>query len=122
MTQYWVSQVVTSLGFVTVWDRKFQIKNFCNSKNLCEYCCFFVFDFLCQTVPIPPDQNMLIPLDQNVSILLVSNLYNENIGTFWYRKLCRKPWYSLESLLIFVYVFLDPNCPNTPNIHTTLVV
>ena len=122
MTQYWVSQVVTSLGFVTVWDRKFQIKNCCNSKNLCEYCCFFVFDFLRQTVSIPPDQNMLIPLDQNVSILLVSTLYNENIGTVWYRKLCRKPWYSLEPLLIFVYVVLDPNCPNTPNIHTTLVV
>ena len=33
---------------------------------------------------MPPDENMSIPLDHNVSILLVSNMYNWNIRTFYY--------------------------------------
>lgn len=36
------------------------------------------------------EQNVQISLDQNVSILLVSNMYDGNIGTFWYEVLCMK--------------------------------
>ena len=28
--------------------------------------------------------------DQNMFILLISNTYNENIQTFWFKKLCMK--------------------------------
>ena len=48
------------------------------SMNIGEFSCVIVL----------PDQNLSIPLDQNVSILLVNNMYNGNIETFWHRKLC----------------------------------
>ena len=39
---------------------------------------------------------------QTVLILLVKNMYNENIGTFWYRKLCMKTSMSVWILLILL--------------------
>ena len=77
-----------------------------NSKNLFKYCRFFVCDFLRQTVSLPPDQNFLIPSDKYVSILLKSNIYNWNIGTFWRRKLCNKTWYSSRYLWILLIFLL----------------
>ena len=43
-------------------------------------------------------QNVLIPLDHNVSILLVSNMYNGNIRAFLYRKLCLETWCGSKPL------------------------
>ena len=77
----WVSQAVSSLGFETVWDRKLFMKSWYNSKNLYEYCWFYICCFLCQTVSIPPNENVSISSDQYVCLLLVSNIYNGNIGT-----------------------------------------
>ena len=77
----------------------------------------FVFHFLCQTVSIPPDQNVSIPSDQNVSTPLGSNMYNENIGTFWHRTLCMKAscsWKSLGILLTFLDDFGAQNVPISP--------
>ena len=68
-------------------------------------CQLFVCDFLCQTVPTPQDQNVLIPPYQNMSTLLVSNMYHGNIGTFLHIKLCIKSWYSSKSLWILM-IFL----------------
>ena len=51
MTKTWFSQVVSSFdsihnrNFDTVCHRKLLIKSWYNSKNLCEYCRFFLFDF-----------------------------------------------------------------------------
>ena len=44
----------------------------------------FFFHFLCVifSSSIPPDLNFLIPSDQNVLYLFVSNLYNEILGQF----------------------------------------
>lgn len=53
----------------------------------------FVCEFLCQTVPIASDQNLLIRF--------VSNMYNGNIGTFWHRKLCMKTWYQSTKKIDF---------------------
>ena len=39
---------------------------------------------------------------QNKSTLLVSNMHNGNIETFWHRKLYIKTWYSLKSLWILL--------------------
>ena len=52
-------------------------------------------DFLYQTVPILTDQNVSIPSDQNILILFLSNMYNGNIKTFWFRQRCMKIWYNL---------------------------
>ena len=51
------------------------MKNWYYSKNIFQYCLFFVCDFLYQTAPIPPDQNVLILSDQNDLVLLVNNIY-----------------------------------------------
>ena len=68
-------------------------------------------------------QNVLIPfillisLDQNVSILLVNNIYIENIRVFWHRKLYIKNWYSSKSLWIqifFLFWFFVPKYCTTP--------
>ena len=37
-----------------------------------------------QNVLITPGQNLSIPLDYNVFILLLSNIYNRNVRTFWH--------------------------------------
>ena len=69
------------------------------SKSKCPYtsrpkflgfnCC----DFLCQNVLIPPDQN--------VSVLIVSNMHIGNYRTFWHRKLCKRySWNSCEYFMI----------------------
>ena len=49
--------------------------------------------------------NVSIPSDQNVSIVLVSNIYNRNIGTFRRRKFCMKSWYNSKSLWMLL-IFL----------------
>ena len=62
-------------------------------------------------VLIPPLQTLSISLDQHVLILLARNVYNGNIGTFWYRALCMKTWCSSKSLPIlsnFLIYFLGP--------------
>ena len=46
-----------------------------------------------KTLMILPDENVLICLDHNMSVLLVSNIYNGNIETFLYKKLCMKTCY-----------------------------
>ena len=56
--------------------------------------------------------------DQNVLILVVSNMSNGNIGSFWHRKLCMMMWYSSKSLWIMMIFFL---AQYTLNIHITLV-
>ena len=38
--------------------------------------------FSCKTVRIPQHQNMLIHLDENMSILLVINMHNGNVRKF----------------------------------------
>ena len=59
---------------------------------------FFDSDFLCQTVPIPLDQNRLIPFHSNMPVLFASNIYSGNIGKLWDETLCMKTWYSSKSL------------------------
>ena len=91
--------------FRTVWHKKVRMKNWYNSKHLCEYCQFLVCDFLCRNILLHPEQNLLIHLDQNVSIIFGSNIYNENFGTFRQRKVCMKICYSSKSLWILL-IFL----------------
>ena len=52
-------------------------------------------DFRAKTVLISPDQN--------VSIVLVNNMYNWNREIFWHKKLCMKTWQSSKSLWIFSF-------------------
>ena len=47
-------------------------------------------------------QNVPLPLDQNVMILLVSNIYNGNIETFWYKKIMHEDFYSSKIFESFV--------------------
>ena len=54
--------------------------------------------FSVPTVPLRPGQKVSIPSDQNLLILLVSNVYNGNVGAFWHRKLRMKTWYSSKLL------------------------
>ena len=123
ITQNWVSQVVSSLGGIfnrninTVGHGKVWIKSWYNSKHLYEYCWIFLCDFWSQTVLILPDQN--------VWILLICNMCNRNIETFWHRKLCMKRWYGSKSLWIlplFFYDVLGPKCQDTLNIHTVCML
>ena len=46
--------------------------------------------FWTQNVPIPPDKNWSILLDQSMLIFLVNNACNGNMQIFWYKKLCKK--------------------------------
>ena len=72
-----------------------------------------------------PDQRLSIPFDQIVLTLLVIYIYNENIQTFWHRKLCVKTWYSSKSLLIFsifLVWFFDSKYCNTSQLYTTIVL
>ena len=101
MRQKCVSQVVSSLGILTVWYRKLLIKSWYNSKMFWEYWWLFICDFLYQIVPKPPKQNVPKPLDRKASTLFVSNMYNGNIVTFWYRK--NYAW-RLDKLKIFVNI------------------
>ena len=100
ITQNWITQVVSSLGFRTVWHRQLFMKCWYNLEYLWEFCWLFVCHFLCQILLIPPGQNVSIPLHQNASILFVSNIYNRNMGIFWDRKLSMKSWHNLESLWV----------------------
>ena len=69
------------------------MKSWYSSKDPGEYCWFFIRDFLCQNVPIPPDQN--------ASVLFVSNIHIGNYRTFWHRKLCKiYSWNSCEYFMI----------------------
>ena len=77
---------------------KLGITGWYSYKNLCEYYWSFLCNFWTQTVMILPDQNLSTTLNQNVLILLVSNMYNKNMGTVWGRKLSTKSWYSKKSL------------------------
>ena len=91
----------------TVWHRWLRIKHQYNSKNLL----FLLNDFWDQIMLICADQSFSIPLNQNLLILLVSNICNGNIGTFWHRKLCLKTWYTSKSLWIlpiFLVWFFRP--------------
>ena len=63
---------------------QFDIENYSgkvdNIQNMFwEYCWFLAYDLQYQNGPIPPDQNMLILVDHNVSIPLVNNMYNGNM-------------------------------------------
>ena len=67
-----------------------------------------------QNVLIP--RILLIPPDQNVSILFVNNIYIENIRKAWHSKLYIKTWYSSsfwEVRQFFLSGFLGPNCFNS---------
>ena len=101
MRQKCVSQVVSSLGILTVWYKKLLVKSWYNSKMFWEYWWLFICDFLYQIVPKPPKQNVPKPLDRKASTLFVSNMYNGNIVTFWYRK--NYAW-RLDKLKIFVNI------------------
>ena len=70
MAQYWVSQVLSSLGswynwnIDRVWHRKLWIKSCYNLKNFCEWCWFFVCDLLspnCADTSKPKFVNTLRP-------------------------------------------------------------
>ena len=92
--------------------------------SLCEYCWFFVCDFPCQTVPISIDRNVSMLSDQNVSILIVSNMYYGNIGILWNKKFCMKSWYNsklLWLLTIFFVCFLGIKYLDISNSHTTYI-
>ena len=113
MTQYWVSQVISGSScmqnenFRTVRHKKVLWKVVMIQKIVC--------DFTRQTVLIPPHQNVSIPSDQNVLILIVSNMKNGNITTFWYEKSRMKSWYSYN-LCEYCWFFL---C-DTPTSLTTM--
>ena len=66
------------------------MKTWCNSKIFRDFVEFSSVMFWAQNVLIPPDQNLSIILDQNVPILLVISTSNGNIHAFWQRKLCMK--------------------------------
>ena len=56
-----------------------QFKIFVNTDD------FSCVIFWAQAGLIPPEQHVSIPSDENVSTLVVSKIYNENIGTFRHR-------------------------------------
>ena len=74
------------------------MKSWYNSKTVVNIADISCAIFWALTVLIPLEKNLLLPLDQNASILLESNMCNDNIRRFWYRKLCTETWYSLKSL------------------------
>ena len=62
--------------------------------------------------------------DQNVSILIVSNMYYGNIGILWNKKFCMKSWYNsklLWLLAIFFVCFLGIKYLDISNSHTTYI-
>ena len=70
------------------------------------------------------DENLLIPLEENMLILFASNMYDSNIRTFWHRKFCMKTWCSSKSLWMlpmFLVLFLGQNCADTPNSRSTII-
>ena len=83
----------------TVWHRKLCIKSWSYSKNFVNVVDFSCMNFWAKTVPILPNQSLLIPLNQNMSIVFVSNMYNGNVGTFWHIRLGMKTWYSSDLVL-----------------------
>ena len=89
------------------------------SKNLFEFYRFFLCEFSGPKHLIPTEQNLSIPLDQYVFILLVSNTHNENIRTFGTENYAWR-FYIIQDLYEFfqsiLYDFLDPNCFDTPKI------
>ena len=122
MKQNWVSQIMRRLGSMEIiWSilrqfgTKTYLKSWYNSKNVVN-----IADFLfVQTVQIPPDWNVLILADQNVSILLAKNMYNENVKIFWHRKLCMKNCYSskyFSILLIFLWWIFEPKMARCPQL------
>ena len=69
---------------------------------------FFLYDVLFQKIVLVlPDKNVSIPLDQNVSVLLKTNMNNGNIETYWYRELCMKTCYTSKTFQSFVNVFVS---------------
>ena len=64
-------------------SRHFGTKNYALKRdivqNLGEFCQLLLCDFLAQNVPILSDRNFSMTLDQNMSIILVRNIYNGNI-------------------------------------------
>ena len=70
-------------------------------------------------------QNVLILPDQNVSIRFASNIYSENIGTVWDKKLCTKTWYNSKAFVNFFdfscVIFWVQNFLIPPN-HILLLV
>ena len=59
----------------TIWQRKVWIKGWYNSKIFVNIADFSHMIFRIQAVLILPDQNVLIPLDQSVSILFARNIF-----------------------------------------------
>ena len=71
----------------TVCHRKLCTKKWYNSEfsmNITEFSCLI---FWTQLFP-----------DQNVLILLVSNMHNRNTDTILHKTLCMKTWYNLKIL------------------------
>ena len=101
------------------WHRKLCIKSWYSSNFFLNITDFSWITFWAKTLPILPDENLLIPLQQNVSILLESYMCNGNIGTFLDRKLCMTNWYSSQSFRKFPTSFVwnfGQNCVDTPHI------
>ena len=73
MTQNWISHVASSMG--SMYNENSDIVSYKKLwiKSLCEYCSFLFYDFWSQTIPIPPEQIFLIPLDETVSILFCNH-------------------------------------------------
>ena len=124
MTQNQVSQVVSILGIRSMYHVRVEcdVESYAWRVGIIQKSLWILLGFLCdigtQTVSIPPHQNMSMPLGQNPSILVISNIHSWNNGTFWHKKLCMKTWYSSKSLWmlsIFLGCFLDPSCSYTSN-------
>ena len=61
------------------------MKTWYNQKIFVNFVDFSCMMFWAKNVLIPPDQNLSMPVDQNVLILLVSSIYNENIWILWHK-------------------------------------
>ena len=94
-------------GIVCSWKDDIVQKNFVNIADFCWW--FSILNCLDTSKPKYVDT----PSDQNMLIVLLSNIYNGNIARFWHKKLCMKIWYSSKSLWILliclVYFFLAQN-------------
>ena len=94
--QYMIWRYRNILGHMKTWYYSKIFLNFINFSSM---------TFCDKNVSISANQSLSIPLDQNLLILLVMKIYNENIQTFWHRKLCMKTRYSSKSLTIFLIWF-----------------
>ena len=72
------------------FEQKIMYEDLVTFKNHCELVDFSCVVFWNQNVSIPLEQSWSMLLERNVLILLVSNIYDGNIRTCWYKKLCMK--------------------------------